>query len=937
MLGVDDILELAKVCHIPVGENVGLKILVDNVFLVLHTVQPQGTDLLGFDPGDERLHVHERPPGTVDEDHTFFHLGEGLRVDHMVGLRHEGDVQGDDIALSVKRLQGYILCKLFYTVIFASAAAEDPAAKAGEFPDHCASDTSGPDDPYGQVFEFPSDESVQRVVVDLGAPQRLFVIAQAEKDHHDRIVGHSGGIILRVADMDPDPAGIVNIDVVVTDSTCGKTVYALLFQKIKFHLTVLVHSQDTDRTARLQPGNLIRGEHARIEDDLSLCPGPCCVEIFSFIVSYFKGIYFHFISFFLHLIFGGDREKRIYQTRRDIRFYKRYFPICNEVYEMRKSLSMRRFDAANRSALKSKGGRAMSEKIENLLNLALEASEEERERSEELDVGFDPVGNEWELIVKYSGDLDRIREIASSVTGLLNGYAVVVIREERIGALAGMDEVEFVEKPKNLYFQVENGRNASCINPVQNPPFSLSGEGVLVGIVDSGIDLTHPDFRNEDGTTRVAALWDQTLEGKPPAGYSRGSEYTAEEIERILKEEGTRSGMPLPGRDTSGHGTAVAGIAAGNGKGSEGRRLRGVAPESRLIIVKMGAARPAGFPRTTELMEGVDYIIRKAQQMRMPVAVNISFGNTYGSHDGTSLLERYLDAAADTWKNVISAGSGNEGNTAGHASGQMREGEEKEVQLAVQAREPGLNVQIWKSYVDEVEISVISPAGETAGPFRETTGAQRFLVGQTELLVYYGEPKPYSVKQEVYISFLPLKSYVDNGVWRIVLTPGRIVDGNYQMWLPVQSALNVRTEFLMPESSTTVTIPATAGRVITVGAYDALTFTYADFSGRGADVMYQGSGVPKPDLVAPGVRVQAPAEGGGYREVTGTSFAVPFVTGSAALLMEWGIVQGNDPYLYGEKVKAYLRRGAIQLPGYEKFPNAQIGYGILCVRDSIPE
>lgn len=275
----------------------------------------------------------------------------------------------------------------------------------------------------------------------------------------------------------------------------------------------------------------------------------------------------------------------------------------------------------------------MSEKIENLLNLALEASEEERERSEELDVGFDPVGNEWELIVKYSGDLDRIREIASSVTGLLNGYAVVVIREERIGALAGMDEVEFVEKPKNLYFQVENGRNASCINPVQNPPFSLSGEGVLVGIVDSGIDLTHPDFRNEDGTTRVAALWDQTLEGKPPAGYSRGSEYTAEEIERILKEEGTRSGMPLPGRDTSGHGTAVAGIAAGNGKGSEGRRLRGVAPESRLIIVKMGAARPAGFPRTTELMEGVDYIIRKAQQMRMPVAVNISFGNTYGSHE----------------------------------------------------------------------------------------------------------------------------------------------------------------------------------------------------------------------------------------------------------------------------------------------------------------
>lgn len=600
----------------------------------------------------------------------------------------------------------------------------------------------------------------------------------------------------------------------------------------------------------------------------------------------------------------------------------------------------------------------MSEKIEDLLNLALEATEEERERSQELEVGFDPLEKEWELIVKYSGDPEQIREIAVKVTLLMNGYAVVLVREDRINDLAGLGGVEFIEKPKNLYFQVENGRNTSCINPVQNPPFSLSGRGVLTGIVDSGIDLAHPDFRNEDGTTRVLALWDQTIPGNPPSGYSRGSEYTAEEINRILMPQpmesggGTESGEPeraggvgqgqaapdriLPGRDISGHGTAVAGIAAGNGRGSEGRRFRGVAPESSLIVVKMGQAREGGFPRTTELMEGVDYIIRKAQEMRMPVAVNISFGNTYGSHDGTSLLERYLDAAADTWKNVISVGSGNEGNTAGHVSGKMREGEETEIQLAVQAREPGMNVQIWKSYVDEAAVSIISPSGETAGPLRETAGARRFLVGQTELLVYYGEPKPYSVRQEIYISFLPMGSYVDRGVWRIRLTPGRIVDGSYQMWLPAQSALNVGTAFLEPDSSSTATIPSTAGRVITVGAYDALTFAYADFSGRGAAGRYEGSGVPKPDLAAPGVRVQAPAAAGGYGAFTGTSFAAPFVTGSAALLMEWGIVQGNDPYLYGEKVKAYLRRGARQLPGYESFPNPQIGYGILCLRDSLP-
>ena len=192
----------------------------------------------------------------------------------------------------------------------------------------------------------------------------------------------------------------------------------------------------------------------------------------------------------------------------------------------------------------------MSEKIEDLLNLALEATEEERERSQELEVGFDPLEKEWELIVKYSGDPEQIREIAVNVTLLMNGYAVVLVREDRINDLAGLDGVEFIEKPKNLYFQVENGRNASCINPVQNPPFSLSGRGVLTGIVDSGIDLAHPDFRNEDGTTRVLALWDQTIPGNPPSGYSRGSEYTAEEINRILMPQpmepggGTESGEP---------------------------------------------------------------------------------------------------------------------------------------------------------------------------------------------------------------------------------------------------------------------------------------------------------------------------------------------------------------------------------------------------------
>ena len=579
----------------------------------------------------------------------------------------------------------------------------------------------------------------------------------------------------------------------------------------------------------------------------------------------------------------------------------------------------------------------MSQKLENLLNLALDADQGERERSEELDVGYDKEENVWELIVKYSGTLEAVRQTARSVTELLNGYAVIVIEEERIGQLAQLPEVEFIEKPKKLYFQTDVGRQVSCIDIVQDMPLSLRGKGTLIGIVDSGIDYENAEFRNEDGTTRIVSLWDQSVNGRPPAGYLAGTEYTREQIDAALATEDKEVRRQMvKTSDVSGHGTAVAGIAAGTGRGSEERRFRGAAPEAELIIVKMGAPREGGFPRTTELMRGVDYIVRKAVELRRPVAINISFGNTYGSHDGTSLVERFLNDIADMWKNVICIGSGNEGASAGHVSGKVRRQISETVELAVQQREPALSIQIWKSYVDEMGVSVISPSGRQAGPFYEFLGAQRYILGDTELLIYYGEPKPYSVKQEIYLSLLPGKQYIESGVWKIVLTPGRIVDGEYQMWLPTQTSLNMGTAFLQPNSMSTLTIPSTASLAVTVAAYDARTFSYADFSGRGPAGMYEGENVLKPDIAAPGVRVTAPVPGGGYQSFSGTSFAAPFVTGSAALLMEWGIVRGNDPYLYGEKVKAYLRKGAKQLAGYERWPNALLGYGALCVRDSLP-
>lgn len=576
------------------------------------------------------------------------------------------------------------------------------------------------------------------------------------------------------------------------------------------------------------------------------------------------------------------------------------------------------------------------QKLENLLNLALDATQQERDKSLELDVGYRPEDKSWDLIVKYSGNLREVLDADMQAVELLGGFAILTVPESRIAELAGKPGIEYVEKPKRLFFAVNQGRSASCMTSVQSAfsplGISLSGKGVLTACVDSGIDYSHPDFRNPDGTTRILRLWDQSIPGNPPKGYLAGTQYTREQINQAL-EASTRAEREklVPSRDLSGHGTGVMGIAAGNGAASDGV-YRGVAYESDLIVVKIGNAPREGFPRTTELMQGIDYVIRQSLEMGMPLALNLSFGNNYGSHSGESLIEAYIDRVADLGRCVISVGMGNEGNVALHTSGTVLQQEISEIPINVSDYETGMNVQIWKLYVDEIEIALVHPGGQRVGPFQEILGPQRFSVGNTEILIYYGEPSPYSLSQEIYIDLIPKDQYIDSGMWTVRLIPRRIVDGRYDLWLPGGGVLNENTRFLYPTAQTTQTIPSTARRVLSVGAYNSRYMSYADFSGRGYTRV---TNEIKPDLAAPGVDITTTTPGGGYGSRTGTSFAAPFVTGAAALLMQWGIVEGNDPFLYGEKVKAYLRRGARPLLG-GNYPNNEIGYGVLCTKNSIP-
>ena len=612
----------------------------------------------------------------------------------------------------------------------------------------------------------------------------------------------------------------------------------------------------------------------------------------------------------------------------------------------------------------------MNQKIENLLNVSLDATREELESSESLSTGFNWRDNTWEIIVRYTGNLENIKANYNVyVRELLFNYAIIVTDKATIELISQEPQIVYVEKPKSLYFQLERAKSAACASNVRvgqpgaygyknisrniNESISentsgnigsgqtghgiggiadngiqyLSGKGVITAIIDTGIDIYSSEFRNADGSTRILDIYDQTLQREYSAadidafiGKDRNV-YTGRDISQEENEE-------IPAFDNIQHGTNVAVIACGKS---------GVAYESDIIVVKMGYSYNNQFPRTTSLMDAIDYIIRKAMEYNRPVAINISYGMNYGDHNGNTLLESYINAAASGYKCSICIGSGNEADKAVHYGGTIKNAQTDTVEIAVGEYQSSIDIQIWKYYWDDIRVTLISPDG-TERVIVTHGKISRYTLGGTNVISMSGEPSPYNLYQEIYINLQLQGSYITSGIWKIQLYGENVRQGTYNIWLPASVSLNRATGVIRPVAYDTITIPATAGGCISVGAYNSYTGAYAAFSGRGSaltDVLTAGI---KPDILAPGVDISIrrdTRQGVVYASVTGTSYATPFVTGAAALLMQWGIVMGNDRFMYGEKLKAYLRSGARQLDGVTQTPNPVTGYGALCVEDSI--
>jgi len=550
-------------------------------------------------------------------------------------------------------------------------------------------------------------------------------------------------------------------------------------------------------------------------------------------------------------------------------------------------------------------------------------------------LGFGQPGN-WEVLVKYNGDIDNVARQQGGRAQIINDqFATLTIPQENIRNLLNYTEVEYIEVPKRMVYNQSSNMIASCITTVQNnPPYELKGEGVLLGIIDSGINYFHPDFRNEDGSTRIQYIWDQTIAGNPPIGFLTGTQYTKAQIDEALSAPSRQEGLNIvPSTDLDGHGTHVAGIAGGNGRGSNGRNI-GAAPEAEFIIVKLGQPDFEGFVRNIEIMLAIRYVIERAQELGRPVAINISIGTNSGPHDGNSLIEQYMEDAATVWKNNIVVGTGNEANARNHTSGIVKEGGATSFQFQIVQNTSQYNLSIWTNNIDQIAVEIIDPAGRRTPIINYSAGPVKYTLLNTNVYASFAGPSPLSgdIEFALLLTGRTAEDSVTSGPWTVVVHGESIVNGQFDVWGPVTEARGGENYFLSPITETTLTTPSTARLVTSVGAYNHETGQIAPFSGRGFG---RNNKIIKPDLVAPGVGISSASHtSSGYRTLSGTSMATPHVTGGIALMMQWGIVENNNPFLYGENLKTYLIRGATRDQTIS-YPSPIWGYGKLCVEQSL--
>ena len=506
-----------------------------------------------------------------------------------------------------------------------------------------------------------------------------------------------------------------------------------------------------------------------------------------------------------------------------------------------------------------------------------------------------------------------------------DGYIVGYINQAYVTQLLsdlGGDFLYFL--PRIMSPTDSQSNDASGITQVLNQPFlNLSGRGVIIGIVDTGIDYRKDAFKFEDGSTKILGIWDQTVDGKRQDDLYFGSTYTSDDINNA-----NRSSDPysiVPSVDEDGHGTFLASVAASNEPGE----YIGAAPKAYLLIVKLKKASQYLIDRylvtndnpnlyeSTDYMLGMKYILDASEKFNMPIVMCIGMGTNDGAHDGSTLIEEYISFVSQRVGYAFVTAVGNEANAKHHTQGKIPATRAAD-RISIKVGEQGASftVIIHSPGYDKISAGVTSPTGEAVPRVSFQSGLEysnQLVLENTRITLRYFRDN----NNNVIVSF----KNATQGIWNIILYGDLIINGEYWAWLPITGQISPTVEFLRPTPEYTTVIPSTALRAIKCGAYNSKDQSLLVSSSWGPTRLFRIA----PDFVAPGVDVKGiyPT---GYGTMTGTSVAAAITAGITALLFEWGIVNGNKTAMDSDLIRSYLISGC-QRESNLAYPNIQWGFG----------
>ncbi|MGB8453560.1 MAG: S8 family peptidase [Anaerocolumna sp.] len=524
------------------------------------------------------------------------------------------------------------------------------------------------------------------------------------------------------------------------------------------------------------------------------------------------------------------------------------------------------------------------------------------------------------------------RYAGETINYINDKYAVIYVTMTRIpDRLIG--SVAYSVIPK-LYTLLDTAslEEMGVIRLQTTPYLSLKGNGVLLGFIDTGIDYLDTLFQYADQTTRIVSIWDQTIENMQASSdiFYYGTEYTREQINLALKSENPLD--IVPSTDDIGHGTTLAGLAGGNPTESE--KFSGVVPLSEFVIVKLKNSKLNGrdyfgIPENAicysenDIMFGLTYLINMAKKMNRPIAICIGLGTNQGSHDGLGPLNDLISSYSNQIGTAIIIAAGNEGNAGHHFFGEIDNSVGHTlVELKIGNEEHNFSMELWGNTPGTYSIDIISPSGEyipripaRLNEFRNI----RFIFESTIIYIDYVIVEAQTGDQLILIRFRNPAP----GIWKFKVYGSKITSG-FHIWLPVRGFISEDTVFLSPNQYTTITEPGNNIFAITATAYNPINQSLYSNASRG----YSRYNIINPDLAAPGVNVYSPLPNGEYGLTSGTSTAAALLTGVAAMLLEWGIVNGNDRSMDTFQIQKYLIRGVNRNPALN-YPNREWGYGMV--------